>query len=88
MPDDDTQLRIVRFRVRQSVSDFLDIVWRSGALEGLMQTEAFYVKCDRSTMTTADIAAGRLIIEIGIAPVKPAEFVIFRFHQKTRDQVA
>lgn len=75
-------------RVRQSVTDFLDIVWRSGALEGLTRAEAFYVRCDATTNTPADVAAGRLVIEVGIAPVKPAEFVIFRFHQKTRDQRA
>ncbi len=75
-------------RVRQSVTDFLDVFWRVGALEGTTQQQAFFVRCDRSTMTEADIAAGRLVVEIGIAPVKPAEFVIFRFQQKTRDQVA
>ena len=75
-------------RVRQSVVDFLDIVWRSGALEGVTQSQAFYVRCDATTNTAADRAAGRLVVEIGIAPVKPAEFVIFRFQQKTRDQAA
>jgi len=74
--------------VRQAVTNFLDSVWRSGALEGTKQEEAFYVHCDRSTMSEDDIANGRLIVEIGIAPTKPAEFVIFRFRQKTREQVA
>lgn len=68
-------------RVRQTVSQFLTGVWRSGALMGVTSAEAFFVKCDRSTMTQDDIDNGRLIIEIGFAPVKPAEFVIFRIAQ-------
>jgi hypothetical protein len=74
--------------VRQAVTNFLDTVWRTGALEGTRQEQAFYVRCDRSTMSEDDISNGRLVVEIGIAPTKPAEFVIFRFRQKTRDQVA
>jgi uncharacterized protein len=74
--------------VTQAVTNFLDTVWRTGALEGTKQQEAFFVRCDRSTMTEDDIANGRLIVMIGIAPVRPAEFVIFRFKQKTRDEVA
>jgi hypothetical protein len=70
-------------RVRRSVSDFLISVWRSGALMGTTQAEAFFVTCDRTTMTQNDIDNGRLICYIGIAPVKPAEFVIFRISQKT-----
>jgi phage tail sheath protein FI len=72
-------------RVRQTIENFLNTVWRSGALEGTKPNEAFFVKCDRTTMTQADIDNGRLICLIGIAPVKPAEFVIFRIQQKTRD---
>ena len=70
-------------RVRQSVTDFLTGVWRDGALQGTTPEEAFYVKCDRTTMTQDDIDKGRLIIEVGVAPVKPAEFVIFRITQWT-----
>lgn len=72
-------------RVRQSITNFLTTVWRSGALEGTKAEQAFFVKCDRTTMTQDDIDNGRLICLIGIAPVKPAEFVIFRIQQKTRD---
>jgi phage tail sheath protein FI len=72
-------------RVRQSVSNFLTSVWRSGALEGNKPDEAFFVKCDRTTMSQDDIDNGRLICVIGIAPVEPAEFVIFRIQQKTRE---
>ena len=68
-------------RVRQTISQFLVGVWRDGALMGTTQDEAFFVKCDRTTMTQDDIDNGRLIILIGIAPVKPAEFVIFRIAQ-------
>jgi hypothetical protein len=50
---------------------------------GVTADEAFFVKCDRTTMTPDDIDNGRLICYIGMAPVKPAEFVIFRFSQKT-----
>lgn len=71
--------------VRQTVSNFLTTVWRSGALAGTTSDEAFFVACDRSTMTDDDIANGRLICVIGVAPVFPAEFVIFRIQQKTRE---
>jgi phage tail sheath protein FI len=70
-------------KVSRSISNFLIRVWRSGALAGVSQEEAFFVKCDRTTMTQDDIDNGRLICYIGIAPVKPAEFVIFRISQKT-----
>jgi phage tail sheath protein FI len=72
-------------RVRQTINNFLLSVWRSGALQGAKADEAFFVKCDHSTMTQDDIDNGRLICQIGIAPVKPAEFVIFRIQQKTID---
>jgi phage tail sheath protein FI len=69
--------------VRQSVTNFLRTVWRDGALMGVKDDQAFFVRCDRSTMTPDDIDNGRLICLIGVAPVKPAEFVIFRISQKT-----
>jgi phage tail sheath protein FI len=68
-------------RVRRSVSDFLTGLWRDGVLQGAKKEEAFFVRCDRTTMTQTDIDNGRLICVIGIAPVKPAEFVIFRIGQ-------
>ena len=70
-------------RVRQTIRNFLTTVWRSGALQGRTADEAFFLKCDRTTRTQDDIDNGRLICLIGIAPVKPAEFVIFRIQQKT-----
>jgi phage tail sheath protein FI len=75
-------------QVRRSITNFLIRVWRSGALMGLTQEEAFFVKCDRTTMTQDDIDNGRLVCYIGIAPVKPAEFVIFRISQKTLEATA
>ena len=74
--------------VRRSVTNFLISVWRSGGLMGTTEEEAFFVKCDRTTMTQDDIDNGRLVCLIGIAPVKPAEFVIFRISQKTADAEA
>jgi phage tail sheath protein FI len=65
-------------RVRRSITNFLTLVWRNGALEGTKPEEAFFVKCDRTTMTQTDIDEGRLICLVGVAPVKPAEFVIVR----------
>lgn len=68
-------------RVKLTITDFLTRVWRDGAFMGTKPEQAFYVKCDRTTMTQDDIDNGRLIVEIGVAPVKPAEFVIFRITQ-------
>jgi phage tail sheath protein FI len=70
-------------RVEQTIRDFLTGVWEDGALMGTTPEEAFYVKCDRTTMTQNDIDNGRLVCEIGVAPVKPAEFVIFEISQWT-----
>jgi phage tail sheath protein FI len=70
-------------RVTRSVSDFLTGLWKDGMLQGQTKEQAYFVRCDRSTMTQADIDNGRLIMIIGIAPVKPAEFVIFRIGQWT-----
>jgi hypothetical protein len=68
-------------RVKQTITEFLTRVWRDGALMGAKPEEAFFVKADRTTMTQDDIDNGRLICLIGVAPVKPAEFVIFRIAQ-------
>lgn len=68
-------------RVTRDVSSFLRTVWRDGALFGATPTEAFYVKCDDELNPVESRDLGRLIIEIGLSPVKPAEFVIFRVSQ-------
>lgn len=71
-------------RVQRSVELFLSSVWRGGALAGTSPNEAFFVNIGRgTTMTQDDIDNGRLICVIGVAPVKPAEFVIFRIGQYT-----
>lgn len=67
--------------IRRDVSAFLMGFWRDGALMGRTPEEAFYVKCDEETNPIESINEGRVVIEIGIAPVKPAEFVIFRISQ-------
>jgi phage tail sheath protein FI len=68
-------------RVSRDVSAFLRMVWRDGALFGSSPAEAFYVKCDDELNPPESRDLGRLVVEIGMAPVKPAEFVIFRISQ-------
>jgi hypothetical protein len=68
-------------KVRRTVASFLVREWRNGALFGLTPGEAFYVKCDDETNPSESIDAGQVLCEIGVAPVKPAEFVIFRLSQ-------
>jgi phage tail sheath protein FI len=70
-------------QLRLAASNFLTRTWREGALFGSSPNEAFFVKCDSETNPPDVIEAGQVIIEIGIAPVKPAEFVIFRISQFT-----
>lgn len=74
--------------VKSTVEDFLFNEWKSGHLMGESVKEAYFVKCDRSTMTQNDIDNGRMICLIGVAPVRPAEFVIFRIGQKLLDTKA
>jgi hypothetical protein len=68
-------------RVSRDISAFLKLVWRSGALFGTTPDQAFYVKCDEETNPPEVRDVGQLIVEVGLAPVKPAEFVIFRISQ-------
>ncbi|HEY7023478.1 MAG TPA: phage tail sheath family protein [Candidatus Limnocylindrales bacterium] len=68
-------------RVKRTLNAFLVRTWRDGALFGATPGEAFYVKCDAETNPQEVIDAGQLVVEIGIAPVKPAEFVVFRISQ-------
>ena len=68
-------------RIRRTISAFLVMEWRKGALFGLTPDEAFYVKCDRETNPAESIDLGQVVCEVGVAPVKPAEFVIFRLAQ-------
>jgi phage tail sheath protein FI len=68
-------------RVKRTISAFLLGLWREGALFGATPEAAYFVKCDEETNPPDSIDLGRLIVEVGIAPVKPAEFVIFRISQ-------
>lgn len=68
-------------RIRRDITAFLKTVWRSGALFGATPAQAFYVKCDEETNPPELRDLGQVVVEVGIAPVKPAEFVIFRISQ-------
>ncbi len=72
-------------RVRGTINDFLESLWRSGMLAGVSPAEAYFVEIGPETMSRDDIASGRLICNIGIAPSRPAEFVIFRVTQFTAE---
>ena len=72
--------------VRRTIEDFLLNEWQSGALLGDKPERSYFVKCDRSTMTQNDLDNGRLICLVGVAPLRPAEFVIFRIGQWTADR--
>jgi phage tail sheath protein FI len=78
-PNDESLWR----QIASNISNFLTDVWRSGMLVGKTADEAFFVRCDRTTMTQDDLNNGRLVCVIGVAPVKQAEFVIFRIGQWT-----
>ena len=65
-------------RVSQVIEDLLFDLWKKGLLKGSKRQEAFFVRCDRSTMKQSDLYNGRVICVIGIAPVRPAEFVLCR----------
>jgi phage tail sheath protein FI len=73
-------------RVSRTVSNFLERLWREGALFGASPAEAFYVKCDGELNTHETMMLGRLYVEVGVCPVRPAEFVIFRISQWAPNQ--
>lgn len=70
-------------RVRRTVSNFLERLWREGALFGASPEQAYYVKCDETLNTPDTMILGRLYVEVGVCPVRPAEFVVFRVSQWT-----
>ncbi|NCO86101.1 MAG: phage tail sheath protein [Rhodobacterales bacterium] len=75
--------------VRQSISGFLDSIWRQGGLAGATREEAFFVNVGYGvTMEQADLDNGMLIVEVGIAPLFPAEFVIIKISQKTLEALS
>jgi phage tail sheath protein FI len=67
--------------IRRDVSAFLTRIWRTGALQGATPEQAFFVKCDQETNPPENIDAGVVTTVIGVAPVKPAEFVVFQIRQ-------
>ena len=72
--------------VKRTIEDFLFNEWNNGSLMGAKPEEAYWVRCDRTTMTQNDIDNGRLVCLIGVSPNRPAEFVIFRIGQWTGDR--
>ena len=76
---------VLWMRVQLTISAFLRDMYRSGALVGATESEAFFVNVGHDTMSQQDILNGRLICVIGVAPSRPAEFVIFRITQNTRE---
>jgi phage tail sheath protein FI len=67
--------------IRRDISAFLTGLWRSGALMGASAEEAFFVKCDEETNPPENVDNGIVVTLIGLAPVKPAEFIVFRISQ-------
>ncbi|HUA45449.1 MAG TPA: phage tail sheath subtilisin-like domain-containing protein [Solirubrobacteraceae bacterium] len=76
---------VLWLNIQSTVNDFLFDQWQQGALLGDKSTDAYFVRCDQSTMTQNDIDNGRMVCLIGVAVVRPAEFVIFRIGQWTAD---
>lgn len=72
-------------RVRNSIEQFLNTLWSCGMFSGATQEDSYFVEIGPSTMTEDDIRNGRLICNIGIAPIRPAEFLIFRVTQRTSE---
>jgi phage tail sheath protein FI len=70
-------------KITRNITSFLLNIWRSGALFGDTPEEAFYVRCDDELNPPESIDAGYIVVELGLAPAKPAEFVVFRVSQKT-----
>jgi len=70
-------------RVARAIGDFLVREWKRSALVGPTPEQAFFVQCDRTTMTQDDLDAGRFVVIVGVAPLRPAEFLILRFTGQT-----
>jgi phage tail sheath protein FI len=69
--------------IRQDLSQLLARLWREGAFPGDRPSEAFFVRCDETTMTQDDLATGRVVCLVGIAPIAPSEFVTFTVSRAT-----
>jgi phage tail sheath protein FI len=74
--------------IRQAIAPFLTAQWHAGALTGTSAAQAFFVKCDRTTMTQADIDAGRIVCLVGVATRTPSEFVTLRIEQNSADSTS
>jgi len=73
-------------KVKAMIENFLAVQWRNGALAGAKPDDAFYVRVGLgTTMTAQDILEGRMIVEIGMAVVRPAEFIVLRFSHKMQE---
>jgi phage tail sheath protein FI len=70
--------RLLWARIRRQLNTFLESLFRAGALKGSSPAEAFFVRCDAANNTAADRDAGRVVVEIGLAPAVPAEFIVAR----------
>jgi phage tail sheath protein FI len=68
-------------KIESDKRNFLMQTWRNGMLMGASQQEAYFVKCDWTTMTQNDLNNGKINVLVGVAPVKPAEFIILRISQ-------
>ena len=71
--------------LQTSVAYFLKGLWRQGYFKGRSPEEAFYVKCDAEVNTPETRDAGLVIVEVGVAPVRPAEFIVFRISEETAE---
>ena len=69
-------------QLRLHVGALLSGLWRQGAFQGATEKEAFFVHCGADTTTPADVNLGVVNVEVGFAPLKPAEFIVIRFQQK------
>ena len=73
-------------KVRAMIENFLILQWRAGALAGAKPEQAFYVRVGLGqTMTAMDVLEGKMIVEIGMAVVRPAEFIILKFSHKMQE---
>jgi phage tail sheath protein FI len=75
-------------QIRTTIENFLLAEWKRGCMVGSQPEQAFFVRCDRSTMKQSDLAHGRVVCVVGVALIRPAEFVILRIAQKTADATA
>ena len=75
-------------QIRTTIENFLLVEWKRGCMVGSQPEQAFFVRCDRSTMKQSDLAHGRVVCVVGVALIRPAEFIILRIAQKTADATA